>query len=185
MLPYTAIQEAAYEFIYAETLKRKEEINLQFFEDKHIYKLNGMPLVSVTKILQMAGLADFSKIPFERLEASRKFGQAVHRACELFDKGTLDERSLDTNLWPYLDGWVACKKEYKWDFVAIEQPIISTVYKVAGTPDRISKSDRRRRIAALLGPEGTYKVTEYTNKGDWQVFLAALSVVNYKIRNKI
>jgi len=185
MLPYTAIQEAAYEFIYAETLKRKEEINLQFFEDKHIYKLNGMPLVSVTKILQMAGLADFSKIPFERLEASRKFGQAVHRACELFDKGTLDERSLDTNLWPYLDGWVACKKEYKWDFVAIEQPIISTIYRVAGTPDRISKSDKRHRLAVLLGPEGTYKVTEYTNKGDWQVFLAALSVVNYKIRNKI
>lgn len=180
MLPSTAIQMAAYENIYAETLKRKTDIDLTFEEENHLYKLNGMGLISVTQILQKAGIIDFSKVPPHILEAARKFGIATHKTCELFDKGTLNERALDPNLWPYLDGWVACKKDYKFDFVAIEQPIASTVYHVAGMPDRIAKSDKRRRLAVLLGPEGTYKVTEYTNKGDWQVFLAALSVVNWK-----
>jgi hypothetical protein len=180
MLPSTAIQMSAYENIYVETLKRKTDIGLTFEEENHLYKLNGTGLVSVTQVLQKAGIIDFSKVPPQILEAARKFGTAAHKACELFDKGTLDERSLDHNLWPYLDGWVAFKKEYNFEFLAIEQPIGSTIYRVAGTPDRIAKSDKRRRLAVLLGPEGTYKVTEYTNKGDWQVFLAALSVVNWK-----
>lgn len=183
MLPYTAIQEAAYENIYVETLKRKEKINLVFSEEDHCYKLNNVVIPSVTQILKCCGISDFSKVPIDVLERARLFGTAVHKACELFDKGTLDERTLDPNLWPYLDGWVACKKEYAFEFVENENPLVSTIYRVAGTPDRIAKSDKRRRLAVLLNNEGTYKVTEYKDKRDWLVFLSALSVTNWKKEN--
>ncbi|TBR16981.1 hypothetical protein EPO66_03635 [bacterium] len=182
MLPYTAIQMAAYENIYVETLKRKEAIDLTFDKDSHSYKLNGVVIPSVTQILQKVGISDFSMVPADRLESARKFGSAVHLACELFDKGTLDECALDSNLWPYLDAWVSFKKEYALEFISIEKPITSVIYRVAGTPDRIAKSDKRRRLAVLLNEEGTYKVTEYKDKNDWQIFIAALSVTNWKER---
>jgi len=183
MLPYTAIQEAAYEHIYEESLK-KNGYELIFDEATHVYKLDGVPIVSVTKVLQNAGLADFTGIPFERLEAARKFGTAVHKACEFRDFGKLDERSLDSNLWPFLDGWGDFVKDYQLTFKEIEKPIASKLYRVAGTPDRIAISDKRRRLAVLLNNEGTYKVTEYKDRTDWQLFLAALSITNWKEKNK-
>lgn len=184
MQPYTAIQMAAYENMYAETLKRKKDIDLQFSEEQHAYTLNSVVVPSVTKILQIVGISDFSKVPADILERARLFGTAVHKACELFDKGTLDERTLDTNLWPYLDAWFAFKKDYQLEFIEIEKPIASVIYQVAGTPDRIAKSDKRRRLAVLLNEEGKFKVYEYKDKNDFNIFLAALSVANWKERNK-
>ena len=127
MQPYTAIQMAAYENMYAETLKRKKDIDLQFSEEQHAYTLNSVVVPSVTKILQIVGISDFSKVPADILERARLFGTAVHKACELFDKGTLDERTLDTNLWPYLDAWFAFKKDYQLEFIEIEKPIASVI----------------------------------------------------------
>lgn len=183
MLPYVAIQTSAYENIYSETIKRKDTIDLVFDPKDHIYKLNGVVIPSVSQVMQRVGISDFSKVPANVLERARLFGTAVHRACELFDRGNLDERSLDSNLWPYLDGWVNFKKDFSLEFIEIEKSIASTIYRVAGTPDRIAKSEKRRRIAVLLNEEGTYKITEYNDKTDWQVFLAALSIVNWKGKN--
>lgn len=182
LLPYTAIQLAAYENIYAETLKMKTEPTLEFSEEGHCYKLSGVSIPSVTQVLQTAGLVDFSRVPLDVLEAARRFGTAVHKACELLDKGTLDERSLDPNLWPYLDAWSDFKKDYKPEFIEIEKPICSITYRVAGTPDRIAESNKRRRYAVLLTAEG-YKASEYKSSGDWQIFLSAMSVANWKRRN--
>ena len=189
MLPYTSIQTAAYENICSEFLHRKEKdkecLFPTFEEDGHIYKLNGVVIPSVTKILQLSGIADFSTIPIWHLEPARQFGLAVHKACELYDLGKLDERNLDPALWPYLDAWIAYQKAMDIkEFLAIEHPIVSVNFKVAGTPDRIAPSDKRRRFGILLQPEGTFKITEYKDKNDWQVFLAALSIVNWKARNK-
>ena len=109
-----------------------------FEKESHIYKLNGIVLPSITQILQAEGFTDLSKIPPRVLEASRLFGSASHRACELLDKGSLDFSTLSEHLLPIIVGWKAFKLDNKiFKFLAIEQPMYSKVWKFAGTPDRV------------------------------------------------
>lgn len=112
---------------------------LEFDEANHIYRLDGVVIPSVTQVLKGAGLIDFSKVPPSLLEAACKFGTAVHKATELWDKGTLDEESLDPNLRPYLNGWILFRQEYGFEPISIEEILYSKIYRIAGTPDRIGK----------------------------------------------
>jgi len=106
-------------------------------DENHIYRYGGVIVPSVTQILQGVGLTDFSAVPVERLDASGKFGVAAHLACELSDKETLDENSLHPALLPYLTGWEIYRQEYNLSFTAIETQLYSSLYRFAGTIDRI------------------------------------------------
>src|SRR3990167_9882604 len=105
----------------------------------HIYHYDGVIVPGVSEVLQVSGLSDISAIPAERLEASRKFGNAVHLACEFADKGTLDADSLDSAIEPYLVGWETFRQEYGLRFTAIEAQLYSSLYRFAGTIDRIGQ----------------------------------------------
>lgn len=108
-------------------------------DDNHIYRYNGVVVPGVSQILQAAGIVDLSAIPADRLAASQAFGTAVHLACELHDKGSLDEEILDPQLKPYLDGWKLFRQEYGFEPEAIEEKLYSKVYRFAGTIDRRGK----------------------------------------------
>lgn len=205
---------------------REKKVNvakLTFNEELHQYKLDGVVIPSVTQVLQGVGIIDFSGIPIARLDAARIFRIAAHKATALSDKGTLDEKELDENLRPYLDGWRLFRQEYGFIPALIEQPLFSKIYRVAGTPDRIGnwriddsiiipdiktgfelspthaiqlagyelifKEDLKvkskiRRLSVLLNEKGKYKIQEYKDKNDLSVFLSALSVYNFKEKNK-
>ena len=117
----------------------KRKMNKLILDDEHIYRYDGATVPGVSEILQSAGLVDFSAIPSERLKAAQRFGTAVHRACELADRETLDESSLDPALLPYLTGWEIFRQEYELSFTAIEAQLYSPLYRFAGTIDRIGK----------------------------------------------
>jgi len=106
-------------------------------DENHIYRYDGTIVPGVSEILQSAGLVDFSTVPAERLEKSRKFGNAVHLTCEFSDRETLDDDSLDPALTPYLTGWEIFRQEYNLSFTAIETQLYSSLYRFAGTIDRI------------------------------------------------
>jgi hypothetical protein len=108
-----------------------------FNDERHEYTVDGKVIPSVTQILQDVGLIDLSAIPADRLEAAREFGIAVHSACELSDKGELDESTLDDNLVPYLEAWNKFKKDTHIFLLECERPFFSSTYGFAGTPDRI------------------------------------------------
>src|SRR3990167_10701733 len=105
--------------------------------EKHLYTFNGVAVPCVSEILQAAGLVDMSNVPAERLAAAQRFGTAAHLALELSDKETLDESSLDPALTPYLTGWKIFRQEYNLSFTAIETQLYSSLYRFAGTIDRI------------------------------------------------
>ena len=189
----------------------------------HIYHYDGTIVPSVSEILTAAGLVDFSTVPAERLEAARKFGNAVHLACELSDRETLDFGSLDLALVPYLMGWEIFKQEYLVELRAIEEQFYSPLYRFAGTIDRIGSwriddssliidiksgienpaiaiqlaaygllakeifgiKGKIRRLAVYLNDKGTYRVKEYRDKNDMNIFLATLSVYNFRRKNNL
>ena len=64
-------------------------------------------LLSVTDVLKIEGFIN----PYFYDEASRIRGQAVHKAVELIEKGTLNPKSIDPIIQPYVDGYLLFKKE--------------------------------------------------------------------------
>ena len=91
-----------------------------------------------TNILKAAGLIDFSMVRQDIMKRACAFGNAVHKATELDDLGTLDTTTVDPPVVPYLEGWRKFKKDYNLHFEPheIEHRLISKKYGFNGTPDR-------------------------------------------------
>jgi len=119
-----------------------QEPELTFDAESHVYRLRGVVIPNVTRVLEP--LSDFSRVPFEALELARQRGTAVHKACELYDMDDLDlERSLDPVLVPYLEAWIRFTADTKCKHLHIEARVWSDAYRYAGTLDRISIIGKR------------------------------------------
>jgi hypothetical protein len=114
---------------------------LLFDEATHTYTYNGKVVPSVTQIIKAAGLADWSMVKPEVLEAARNRGVAVHRMIELHVKDTLDYSTLDPALLPYLEGWMAFERDHDVEVIGSEVPVYSKRYGYAGTLDMVLKVD--------------------------------------------
>jgi len=118
-------------------------------------------LPRVTEILREVGLIDFSHVPLSIMEPAQKFGSAVHRATELWDRGTLDIEILSEPLIPYLEGWKKFLKDYDITINPdeIEQQFTSKKWGFKGTPDRWPMIGKKRTLIDLKSSTSMYPVT--------------------------
>jgi len=118
-----------------------------FDAPSHTYRDGSGRVTSVTQAISGAGLVDSRWFD----DYSRDRGTAVHLATELWDKGTLDEDTLDPVIVPYLEGWKLFTAETGavWDITGIEQRVFSTSHRYAGTLDRIGTVNGRRTLADI------------------------------------
>lgn len=175
--PWVALQTAAYSLLDAP---------VEFIADGHIYtdaRVDGVGRLypSVTTILKAEGFINTAYYD----DWSRDRGSMIHLATAYDDQGELDEETLDPVIIPYLDAWRKFRKESGFAPEKIEPPLMSTVYRYAGTPDRIGELPGRiKRAAVELHDDGTYKLVPFTDRQDVNLWLAALSVHNWK-KNKL
>ena len=108
---------------------------IQFYPDTHQYFVDGVEYPSVTTILAPIQLFDF--VNKDVLARAAEFGNHVHQACEMHDKGTLHEASLHPALVPFLDGWKKFIFVMSPIFNLIESKVFSKKYGYAGTLDRV------------------------------------------------
>lgn len=127
---------------------------LTFDADTHTYRFKGDVVPSVTGILKP--LQDFSSVPAPVLEAASNFGTAVHLACELWDRGTLDEDALDPALEPYLDAWkwFSLDNDVKWEM--IEAQVYHPGLRYAGTLDRYGSVRDTKTVLDIKSSVGLY-----------------------------
>jgi hypothetical protein len=127
---------------------------LTFDPATHSYRYDGVAVPSVTQIL--APLSDFSFVDPHVLEAARAFGTAVHYACELDDRGELDEEALDPALLPYLQQWRKFCREHacKWEW--IERKVYHERMRYAGTLDRAGFIDGARGVLDIKSGSDLY-----------------------------
>ncbi|MHB8371034.1 MAG: PD-(D/E)XK nuclease family protein [Leptospirales bacterium] len=123
--------------------------NLIFDAEAHVYTVNGKVLPSVTEILSKLGFIDTKWFT----EESRERGTVVHKICEMYDIGTLDEESVDPRLSGYLEAWkdFSIKMEFVWTH--IEHKMASRLF--AGTCDRVG-IDRKGKTFLLDIKTGKY-----------------------------
>ena len=113
--------------------------DFRYDPQNHLYYIDGERVPSFSEIAKCNQLFDYSSVSEEVMEASRQFGSAAHKACQLWDMKQLDEESLSAPLLPYLNGWRRFCSEFgvviypQW----IETPMFSSKYRFGTTPDRI------------------------------------------------
>lgn len=116
---------------------------LRLDESDHSYWLGKRRFESVTHILQYLGLTrDYSNV--SSFYAER--GKAVHKAVELVDKGTLDEKTLDPILPPYVAAYRRFVRESGYTALHWEVPLYHDRMGFAGTIDKGGLLHGRRGI---------------------------------------
>ena len=160
----------------------------------------------VTNILKACGLIDTAFMD----EAAMKRGEYVHLACELDDKGDLDESTLDPLVDPYLAARRLFRKEQNPDILTIEEEVKHSHYGYEGRLDRRAMMDAREcvldiktgqpaewhslqlagyalcfdrphaRFGIYLSNDGRYKMTEYKDRKDYEVWKACVTLANWK-----
>lgn len=111
---------------------------LTFEPIAHRYELDGVVVPSVTGILRMSGLIDFSRIPPSILEAARVRGTIVHQAIAFYNEQDLDVdkfRADFPDYAGYLDGWISFCQQRRFRAVLNEHRVASRRRLVAGTAD--------------------------------------------------
>lgn len=92
-------------------------------DENHVYRdESGTPIKadSVTNILQEERYIDFAGVPGYLLEAGRDFGQNLHLAIHLYNKGTLNWELLDPALIPYVEAYSRLLTDFKAEVIQTE-----------------------------------------------------------------
>ena len=120
---------------------------LTFEEEGHIYKLNGQRVISLTQILDAAGLVDYSGVNPDVLKAKAQLGTKVHEFTLWSDQDDLELEDLKPypNYYNRVLGWRQFREDFKFipDMQAAEQPCAVKVNGMlyAMTIDRLGMMD--------------------------------------------
>lgn len=141
---------------------------LTFDDPSHTYQWNGSVVPSVTQII--SPLSDFSMVREDVMHAAQQFGTFVHRTCELYDLGQLDEAELDPQLQPYLSGWKRFCADAGTRWAEIEKPEFHLSHGYAGTADRKGEVFGGPAVvdiktSVVLGPAVGLQLAAYKNLG--------------------
>jgi hypothetical protein len=123
-----------------------------FDKDTHSYfDASGKKVPCVSDILAHFGISQIDKVRSfigeQVLKDAADFGTAVHDTTRLHDLNDL--AGYDSAIEPWLQSWKNYVWDYKPNFVAIEQSLLSTVWGFAGTPDRVGKAGNGLRVDDL------------------------------------
>ena len=108
---------------------------LAFDEPSHTYTYDGTVVPSVTQALTI--LNDFSKVPWQVLQAAQERGRLVHKAGEYLLRGELDWSSIDSEIQSYLVGLKKFLDESGFVALETETQVYSEKYRYAGTIDAV------------------------------------------------
>jgi hypothetical protein len=144
---------------------------IEFDEPSHTYTVDGREFPSVTHILEPYTGLEF--VDRELLRKAAEFGNHVHLACHLYDRGELDEDTLDPELVPYLDGWKHFLDDSGAIVILSEYRVASRKHGYAGTFDKMlfwGKSNRMVDIKSgsvlpkTVGPQTAAYVEAYAEE---------------------
>ncbi len=187
------------------------QLKIEFDEENHIYRVQGVKYPSVTEVIADAGLyGDTSYFN----DYSRDRGTYVHRIIQWHLSGELDEDTVEPVLQPYFDAWQKFEKEAKYVSDVCEKVMANDIHRFAGTVDHIGhvsghfslidvktgsphpahaiqtaaygillKHPGIKRFSLYLSAEGKYKLVEHKDWHDSNVFLSCLSIYYWKKNN--
>lgn len=176
--PHIDLQIAA----YWELIRNGKTEGLVFDEATHTGTVAGESLLSVTTILRRAELTpDFYKW-LDPWYLTR--GTYVHLASELYDKGLLDEDTVDEAIRPYLEAYKVFRRDFQAQVTGIEVRLYHPTLKYFGIIDRIMTGSTCYSLHLKPGKRVPYKLEEVTNiRSHLNIFISALNIVRWREMN--
>lgn len=184
--------------------------SLSFDPETHIYQYKNKVVPSVTQILQAVGIIDYSRIDNNILETAMQRGKDVHLATQFLDENDLNWATVGEDIKGYVTAYQKFIEISGFKPEKIETAVVHLEYKYAGTLDRVGTLDGHsvildiktgsmpawtgiqlaayaaclsgsyQRVGLQLNQDGTFKITTFTNPNDFNLFLSALSIYNWK-----
>lgn len=178
----------------------------RFDPETHQYFIDDERVPSVTEILEGVGIIDKRWYT----EKGRDRGSAVHVATQYLDEEDLDWSTVGPEIEPYVRAYELFKEETKFQPVLIETSVFNREHRYGGTLDRtgildgekvlidiktgapskwaalqtagyeICLEERHARKVLQLKPNGKYKLRDYNNPEDTELFLAAARIAAWK-----
>lgn len=98
----------------------RTEDGLTFEEKDHVYRLKGDRLISLTQLLDAAGLIDYSHIDPVVLKNKAEFGTKVHEYTKWMDQGELDPPDIEQlkahpKYGPRITGWLQFREDFHFN----------------------------------------------------------------------
>jgi len=110
-------------------------------DDQHRYTLDGKGLDGLTSTIAEAGL-----ISGYGSDWYMQRGTFIHQATEYWDKGELDESTVDPHIQGYLESWKQFRKDQNYKPDEIELKLYDPIYLYAGTIDRLPLCDLKSGV---------------------------------------
>lgn len=176
--PHIDLQIAA----YWELIRNGKQEGLVFDPETHTAMVGAEHLPSVTTILRHAQMTPDFYNWLDPWYLTR--GKYVHLASELYDKGTLDESTIDDTIKPYLEAYKAFRRDFSATITGIEVQLYHPVYKYFGIVDRIIEGNTCYSLHLKPGQRVPYKLVEVPNiRAQFNVFVSALNVMRWREQN--
>jgi hypothetical protein len=102
-------------------------VALVFDAATHAYTLDGITIPSCTRVLDHAGLVDYSMIRQEILERKSLLGSLVHQATHFYDEQDLDFSSLTDDIKYRVEAWANFRIDTGFVPRLIEKRFVATV----------------------------------------------------------
>jgi hypothetical protein len=110
-----------------------------FEEDGHRYvDAHGVQHLSITQMMSLAGIYDFSMVVPDVLANARRRGSNTHRWCAEYDiHRYVDPDWMAEDEAPYVEAWIRFTKDSGLVIRKVETPMLRPIngFLVGGTPD--------------------------------------------------
>ena len=158
---------------YWELLRNGKAEGIVFDPDTHTATVNGDPFRSVTTILRDAEMTPDFYQWLDPWYLTR--GKYVHLASELYDKGTLDESTVDDTIKPYLEAYKTFRRDFSAKITGIEVMLYHPVYRYFGIVDRIIEGTACYSLHLKPKQRIPYRLVEVPNiRAHFNYFVSAL-----------
>lgn len=96
--------------------------DVEFFEDGHIYLVDGIIVPSITQILQARFKRKYDGVPRDVLDAASRRGVEIHKAIEIYaETGIIPPRNIAPE---ELYNFLFLMRWYKFEIVGSEVPVL-------------------------------------------------------------
>lgn len=126
---------------------------LNFFEPKHTYVLDGEPIPCVSDLCRFLSREIYKDAPKWQLEAAAERGTAVHAATVELD--TTGSATVEESHRPYVEAYAKFLQEHEVVWSLTEYPDYDPILRYAGTIDRYGMVDG---VETLVDLKTTYTV---------------------------
>ena len=156
---------------------------LIFYDDEHIYTVDGEEFPSVSEISRFASREVYGEVSQFNLDNACSRGSAVHKATEILDK--YGKCECDEDIAPYIQAYVQFRKDFGIkNYAYIEKALAHEELKYAGTIDRIYNIDETFVEAVKAHCKEFVRIGENGKvekvKGDMDISTDGIAIIDLK-----